>query len=86
MLIVSDYALPMKNAVRMHIFFQKNQFSFCKTTARQIGPLAVGSPLPERNLRFERSKKQKTSFELFLPTPGGIWPPTKAANQQQQRS
>ena len=62
MLIVAVYVLLMKNAVR--IIFKKNQFSFCKTTARQIRPLAVGSPLPERNLCFERSKKNKKKHLL----------------------
>ena len=56
MLTSARSILPIKNAVPVNIFFQKNQFGLRKTTHRQIGPLLVLSPSPNSSPRFERSK------------------------------
>ena len=56
MLIVSVYVLPIKNAVRINIFFKKINLASVKRRAGKTGPVVVVTPFPNSNPRFERSK------------------------------
>ena len=82
MLIVAVYVLPIKNAVRLNIFFQKINLASVKRRAVKTGPVVVVTPFPNDNLRFERSKNTKnTSFEpLYLPIPNTIRAQKKTKN------
>ena len=83
MLIVAVYVLPIKNAVRLNIFFKKINLASVKRRPAKTGPVVVVTPFPNSNPRYERSKKiqKKTSFEPFyLPIPNEIRAQKKIKN------
>ena len=64
MLIVAVYALPMKNAVRMHIFFKKINFLSVKRRPVKSGPSRSGLLCPSEICALSGPKKNKKKHLL----------------------